>query len=169
MTLKEKLLKRLPKKYWNRFDNIEKEDGLVDDCKYMLYFTDEFTDGFVEGGSYPVKSITEAIDFIKNDLFPVNDFEDEVNSNSEKENLRNSLIDLSNKLESGEFERCNLLLNYMAIYSCSRIKLKDNDILYIDYGGDIDFNIALKNIIHLNAFAVTSKNKEFKEVIDYRA
>lgn len=73
MTVKEKLLKRLPKKYWNRVDNIEVEDDLVDDCKYMLWYTDDFTDGDSAGSCYPVKSITEAIDFIKNCLYSVND------------------------------------------------------------------------------------------------
>lgn len=70
-----KLLKRLPKKYHNRVSKIEQEDGLIDDCKYMLYYTEEFTDGDGGccGGCYPFKSISEAIDFIKNDLYKVND------------------------------------------------------------------------------------------------
>ena len=48
---------------------IEEEDDLIDDCKYMLYYSDDYTDGECYGGSYPVKSITEAIDFIKNSLY----------------------------------------------------------------------------------------------------
>ena len=35
--LMEKLFKRLPKKYHDRVDMLEAEDGLIDDCKYMLY------------------------------------------------------------------------------------------------------------------------------------
>ena len=69
MTLLEKLLKRLPKKYHDRVAFIEAEDDLVDDCKYMLYYSDDYTDGECYGGSYPVRSITEAIDYIKNSLY----------------------------------------------------------------------------------------------------
>ena len=69
MTPLEKLFKRLPKKYHDRVDNFELEDDLVDDCKYMLYYSDNYTDGECYGSSYPVKSITEAIDYIKNSLY----------------------------------------------------------------------------------------------------
>lgn len=60
----EKLFKRLPKKYHERVDKLEAESGLIDDCKYMLYFKD----GWGWHGEYdivPVFSITEAIEFIK--------------------------------------------------------------------------------------------------------
>lgn len=67
----EKLMARLPKKYHDRVDEFEREDGLVDDCKYMLSYTEQYTDGDCAGGFYPVKSITEAIDFIKNSLWRV--------------------------------------------------------------------------------------------------
>lgn len=69
MTPLEKLFKRLPKKYHDRVDNFELEDDLIDDCKYMLYYSDNYTDGECYGSSYPVKSITEAIDYIKNSLY----------------------------------------------------------------------------------------------------
>ena len=69
MTPLEKLFKRLPKKYHDRVDNFELEDDLVDDCKYMLYYSENYTDGECYGSSYPVKSITEAIDYIKNSLY----------------------------------------------------------------------------------------------------
>ena len=69
MTPLEKLFKKLPKKYHDRVDNFELEDDLVDDCKYMLYYSDNYTDGECYGSSYPVKSITEAIDYIKNSLY----------------------------------------------------------------------------------------------------
>lgn len=62
----QKLLKSLPKKYHNRVKNIEAEDDLVDDCKYMLYFTDEYIDEDLFGSCYPVKNISEAIKIIKN-------------------------------------------------------------------------------------------------------
>lgn len=67
MTLNEKLLKRLPKKYHERFKMIEAEDGLVDDCKYMLYWNAPWTDDGEYGveSCFPVKSITEAIEHIK--------------------------------------------------------------------------------------------------------
>lgn len=72
-TLKQKLLERLPKKYHNRLSNITKEDDLCDDCKYLVWWTNEFTDGECIGSCYPVKSISEAVCFIKNSLFKVND------------------------------------------------------------------------------------------------
>ena len=63
--MKEKLLERLPKKYHDRVAEFEQEDGLIDGCKYMLYFTkgccwhdEEFT-------SLPCRSISEAIAFVK--------------------------------------------------------------------------------------------------------
>ena len=60
----EKLFKRLPKKYHDRVDRLEVEDGLIDDCKYMLYLKD----GWKWSDGYPTvacRSITEAIGFIK--------------------------------------------------------------------------------------------------------
>ncbi len=72
-TLKQILLERLPKKYHVRVDDIIVEDDLVDGCKYMLYYTDCFTDGECVGSCYPVRSISEAIYFIKNCLFSIND------------------------------------------------------------------------------------------------
>ena len=72
-TLKEILLERLPKKYHDRVENFEVDIDLVDGCKYMLYYTDGFTDGDCSGSCYPVKSISEAIDFIKHSLFSVDD------------------------------------------------------------------------------------------------
>lgn len=62
----QKLLKSLPKKYHDRVKNIEAEDDLVDDCKYMLYFADEYIDEDLFGSCYPVKNISEAIKIIKN-------------------------------------------------------------------------------------------------------
>lgn len=72
MTLKEQLLKRLPKKYHERVKDIEEEDGLVDDCKYMVYWNEPWTDDgrWGVGSCYPVKSITEAIRHIK-DLYRI--------------------------------------------------------------------------------------------------
>ena len=58
-----KLLNRLPKKYHERVDRLEQENGLIDDCKYMLYFKNGFT--YYGDVSVPVRSITEAIKFIK--------------------------------------------------------------------------------------------------------
>ena len=69
MTPLEKLFKRLPKKYHDRVVDIEAEDDLVDDCTDMLYYSDDYTDGDCYGSSYPVRSITEAIDYIKNSLY----------------------------------------------------------------------------------------------------
>lgn len=73
MDNKMELLKRLPKKYHDRVKNFDQEYGLIDDCKYILYFTEDYTDGESCGGCYPTRSITEAIDFIKNCLYKVNE------------------------------------------------------------------------------------------------
>lgn len=67
MSLKEKLLSRLPKRYWNYVKDIEAEDGLIDDCKYMLYFNDGVKFCGEEMFAYPVKSISEAVRVIKED------------------------------------------------------------------------------------------------------
>lgn len=69
MTLNEKVLKKLPKKYHDRFLNLEPDIDLVDDCNYMLWRTKDYTDGDTYGGCYPVRNISEAINFIKNSLF----------------------------------------------------------------------------------------------------
>lgn len=70
--LNNSLLKRLPKKYHNRFVKICMEDDLIDNCNYMLYYSEYFTDGDCKGGSMPVKSINEAIYILKYCLFPIN-------------------------------------------------------------------------------------------------
>ena len=70
-TLKQILLERLPKKYHDRVYDFIFENDLIDDCKYMLYYTNAYTDGECIGSCYPVRSISEAIDFIKNSLFKV--------------------------------------------------------------------------------------------------
>lgn len=68
MTTKEKLLKRLPKKYHGFVMDIVPEGDLVDDCKYMLYFNEGVNFcGYEDVGGWPVKSITEAVQYIKAD------------------------------------------------------------------------------------------------------
>lgn len=60
--MKEKM--NVPKKYQKYFGSLEREDGLIDDCKYMLYFAN----GYAYLGEYPcmpVKSKKEALEFIK--------------------------------------------------------------------------------------------------------
>ena len=55
---------KVPKKYQKYFGCLEAEPGLIDDCKYMLYFAD----GYAWCGEYPsvpVKSKKEAIEFLK--------------------------------------------------------------------------------------------------------
>lgn len=58
-----KLLNRLPQKYYDRFYMIEKQSDLIDGCKYMLYLDNGYK--FLECENVPVKSISEAIKFIK--------------------------------------------------------------------------------------------------------
>lgn len=64
MSDNKKLAARLPKKYWERVNCIQEESDLIDNCKYMLYLAA----GWSWGGDYssiPVKSVSEAIRFIK--------------------------------------------------------------------------------------------------------
>ena len=63
MNDKEKLLKRLSKKYHGRVQDFYQESDLIDNCKYMLYFSNGFTWHYMD--TMPCKSITEAIYFIK--------------------------------------------------------------------------------------------------------
>lgn len=58
------LFQRLPKKYHDRVEKLEEDTGLVDDCKYILYFKNGWK-YHGECDSVPVRSITEAIEFIK--------------------------------------------------------------------------------------------------------
>lgn len=71
MTPKEKLLKRLPKKYHEAVRDLTEAYDLVEDCKYLLFYTDEYTDGDCAGSCYPVKSISEAVEYIKGSLWRV--------------------------------------------------------------------------------------------------
>lgn len=55
---------KIPKKYQKFFGKLEEEGGLIDDCKYMLYFAE----GYAYLGEYPVlpvKSKKEALEFLK--------------------------------------------------------------------------------------------------------
>lgn len=70
-TIKTKLLKRLPKKYHDRVVNIVQDYALIDNCKYIIEYSNEYTDGEYIGGCYPVRSISEAIDFIKHSIYKI--------------------------------------------------------------------------------------------------
>ena len=73
MEMKDKLLKKLPKKYHERVADFYEDGNLTTDIdengneyryKYMLSFMDGFAwDGFE---SLPCRSIAEAVDFVKN-------------------------------------------------------------------------------------------------------
>ena len=55
---------KVPEKYKKYFGSLEAEPGLIDDCKYMLYFAD----GYAAEGEYPcmpVRSKKEAIEWLK--------------------------------------------------------------------------------------------------------
>lgn len=54
----------IPKKYQERVCCIEREDDLIDDCKYMLYFNEDWY-WDEDYWSIPVKSKQEALQFIK--------------------------------------------------------------------------------------------------------
>lgn len=59
-----KNLNWIPKKYQERVQSLEREDGLIDDCKYMLVFNDNWC-WDEDYCSIPVKSKKEALEFIK--------------------------------------------------------------------------------------------------------
>ena len=69
----EKLLRTLPKKYRDRVRDLTLDDNLIDDCKYMLVWTDRYTDMGEEGrGScFPVKSVAEAARYVKESLYEI--------------------------------------------------------------------------------------------------
>lgn len=69
--LTDKVRKRLPKDKQDALDYIEEADDLVDNCKYLVYYTDEYSDGECIGSSYIVKTLSEAVEYIKNTLFKV--------------------------------------------------------------------------------------------------
>ena len=55
---------KIPKKYQKYFGRLEREDGLIDDCKYML----SFAPGYAYMGEYPympAKSKKEALEFLR--------------------------------------------------------------------------------------------------------
>ena len=60
---KEKLLQELPRKYRERVIDFTSEDGLIDNCKYILIFADGYTWNGYE--SLPCKSIAEAVTFVR--------------------------------------------------------------------------------------------------------
>lgn len=55
---------KLPKKYQERVEKLERENGLIDNCKYMLYFNDNWC-WDEDYCCIPVKSKKEALEFIK--------------------------------------------------------------------------------------------------------
>ena len=60
----------IPKKYLERVSSLEKEDGLIDDCKYMLYMNKGWNiTGEVGMWCSPVKSKKEALEFIKDAFY----------------------------------------------------------------------------------------------------
>lgn len=68
---KQALLGRLPKRYHDRVIDFTEEDGLIDECKYILHYSHDYTDGECEGGTLPCRSIQEACEFVR-DLTKVN-------------------------------------------------------------------------------------------------
>lgn len=57
-------LKWVPKRYQERIENLEKGEDLIDNCKYMLYFNENWC-WDEDYCSIPVKSKKEALEFIK--------------------------------------------------------------------------------------------------------
>ena len=54
----------IPQKYRERVASIEAEDGLIDDCKYMLYFDKDWC-WSEDYWAIPVKNKKEALHFIR--------------------------------------------------------------------------------------------------------
>lgn len=61
--LKDVLIDGLPKKYQGRVADFYFDDGLVDDCMYMLEFNEPYV--FCGCESVPVRNLTEAKRFVK--------------------------------------------------------------------------------------------------------
>lgn len=62
---KDKLFRRLPKAHRDRVVDFREESGLVLGCKYMLYYSDQYTDGADNlGRSFPVVGVKEAVRYI---------------------------------------------------------------------------------------------------------
>jgi len=54
----------VPKKYKKYFGSLERENGLIDNCKYMLYFANGY--GYMgEFSCVPVRSKKEALEYLK--------------------------------------------------------------------------------------------------------
>ena len=68
--MKERLLKRLPKKYHERIHDFYQESDLIDDCKYMLSFNSGWE--LCDMDTLPCKTIKEAIQYIKEANFQTN-------------------------------------------------------------------------------------------------
>lgn len=59
---------KLPKYLQERFGKLEREEGLIDNCKYILYFADGWGmyEGYEEPSiTAPVRSKKEAIKYLK--------------------------------------------------------------------------------------------------------
>lgn len=65
----EKLLAILPKKYYDRVKSLTEESDLTDGCKYLLEWTDGYTDGECYGGTFPVFSLREAARFVRESIY----------------------------------------------------------------------------------------------------
>lgn len=65
MNFKERVNRRLGAKYQGVIRDIEVESDLIDDCKYMIYFEDEFADNDLFGSCVPAKNLKEARMFAK--------------------------------------------------------------------------------------------------------
>lgn len=85
-----------------------------------------------------------------------------------KEELIKSLKNLRDKLDSGEFDYCNLIINEMTILFCSKIKVKLNKLFLCSRSSlEMEYCIDLADIKYLKAFAITSEKEEIKLVITY--
>lgn len=67
MYSKEGLLKRLPKKYCEIIDDLSEEEGLIDDCRFIITLKEphHFQDG---GLTYPCRNYKEAIDIVRSSI-----------------------------------------------------------------------------------------------------
>lgn len=65
---KEALLRRLPKRYHGRVVDFTLEGDLIDDCKYILQYSKDYTDGKCPGGMLPCRSIKDACYIVRDVL-----------------------------------------------------------------------------------------------------
>ena len=64
-TFKRQVLKKLDRKYLKVVSFIKEEGDLLDGCSHMIYFTKDYQMDNLHGSCYPVATVAEAVQAIK--------------------------------------------------------------------------------------------------------